>query len=477
MPVAATEGIGIDELRARDRRARSSAAAAPRIEPTAAVDRPGLRGEGQRHGGDRHAGRRRAVDRRRPCTSPRAITRRASARSKRRGRPSSGSVRATGWRSTSAASTTTSCPAVTRSSNPDRWHLTDRLDASLDVLATLDHDVSRRGAYVAYIGAGEHPVKMRVLGTEALAPGTTGAVRLFLPAALPLLPGDRFILRESGRDETVGGGEILDIAPVLRASRAAPDRSIERVVRERGWVRVDELERLTGEAVRADARRLGDDPRGARGDRRRRRGARRPRRATPVSTSLRSTSASGRRSSRATTSSSRPASCSRPMPSTRTSTTRSSPNCSTAGSPHRRRRRRSQRHPGAGPSGSHRRSATGSCSTRRRSTRRRGSPPSCSAATPEGFTVAAFRDATGASRKFVLPLVSELDSRGDHPAARRRAHRRAAPPDVDRRSMRRSRSSAERRGVGLGGSSVDVGCSSAIDVGVGARRRCLRVSR
>jgi selenocysteine-specific elongation factor len=131
----------------------------------------------------------------------------------------------------------------------DRWYLTDRLDASLDVLTSLDHDVSRRGAYVAYLGAGEHPVKMRVLGTEALAPGTTGAVRLFLPEALPLLPGDRYILRESGRDETVGGGEILDIAPVVRASRAAPDRSIERVVRERGWVTAVELERLTGEAA------------------------------------------------------------------------------------------------------------------------------------------------------------------------------------------------------------------------------------
>ncbi|MEP2372111.1 selenocysteine-specific translation elongation factor [Ilumatobacter sp.] len=132
---------------------------------------------------------------------------------------------------------------------PGRWHLTNRLDASLDVLASLDHDVSRRGAYVAYIGAGEHPVTMRVLGTEALSPGTTGAVRLFLPDALPLLPGDRYILRESGRDETVGGGEILDIEPVMRASRAAPDRTVERVVRERGWVDAVELERLTGEVV------------------------------------------------------------------------------------------------------------------------------------------------------------------------------------------------------------------------------------
>ncbi|MDJ0769430.1 MAG: selenocysteine-specific translation elongation factor [Ilumatobacter sp.] len=130
-----------------------------------------------------------------------------------------------------------------------RWRRTDRFDASLDVLASVDHEVSRRGAYLAYVGSRELPVKVRVLGAEALRPGTTGAVRLFLPVALPLLPGDRYVLRESGRDETVGGGEVLDIDPVTKASRAAPDRSIERVVAERGWVTVDDLELLTGERI------------------------------------------------------------------------------------------------------------------------------------------------------------------------------------------------------------------------------------
>ncbi len=131
----------------------------------------------------------------------------------------------------------------------DRWRLTDRFDASLAVLGSLDHDVSRRGAYLAYIGSGEHPVRMRVLGHESLAPGTVGAVRLYLARPLPLLPGDRFVLRESGRDETIGGGEVLDIAPVTKASKAAPDRSVERLVRERGWLTVSEVERLTGEVV------------------------------------------------------------------------------------------------------------------------------------------------------------------------------------------------------------------------------------
>jgi selenocysteine-specific elongation factor len=132
---------------------------------------------------------------------------------------------------------------------PGRWRATDRFDASLDVLTSLDHEVSRRGAYMAYVGSRELPVRMRVLGAETLAPGSSGAVRLFLDAALPLLPGDRYVLRESGRDETIGGGEVLDIDPITRASRARPDRSIERVVRERGWVDVDELALLTGEVV------------------------------------------------------------------------------------------------------------------------------------------------------------------------------------------------------------------------------------
>ena len=90
-------------------------------------------------------------------------------------------------------------------------------------------------------------MRLRVLGPESLAPGETGLVRLHLPVALPLLPGDRFVLRETGRDETVGGGEVLDVAPVLPASRARPDRAVDRVVAERGWVDADELELLTGE--------------------------------------------------------------------------------------------------------------------------------------------------------------------------------------------------------------------------------------
>ncbi len=129
----------------------------------------------------------------------------------------------------------------------DQWHHTTVFDASLRVLDRIDHPVSRRGAHVVYLGSGEHPVRMRILGPDALEPGTEGSVRIRLPRPLPLLPGDRFVLRESGRAETVGGGEVLDVGPTEKASTARPDRSVDRVIRERGWVDADELERLTGQ--------------------------------------------------------------------------------------------------------------------------------------------------------------------------------------------------------------------------------------
>ncbi len=129
---------------------------------------------------------------------------------------------------------------------PDQWAPTAVVDADLGILGDLDHAVSRRGAYLAYLGSREIPVRLRVLGSDSLPPGGRGAVRLFLSVALPLAPRDRFVLRETGRDETIGGGEILDIAPVLTAARAAPDRSLARLVRERGWVEIDELRLLVG---------------------------------------------------------------------------------------------------------------------------------------------------------------------------------------------------------------------------------------
>lgn len=130
-----------------------------------------------------------------------------------------------------------------------QWKPTCCCDAELAVLASLKHDVGRRGNYMMYIGSGEFAISLRVIGAAHIAPGKTGSVRLRWNTEIPLLPGDRFILRETGREETIGGGEMLDIDPLLPIARAIPDRSVERVVSERGWISQHELEVLTGEVV------------------------------------------------------------------------------------------------------------------------------------------------------------------------------------------------------------------------------------
>lgn len=136
---------------------------------------------------------------------------------------------------------------------PDEWHLTGTFDASLSVLATIGHPVGGRGAYVVHTGSASLPARLRVIGGARVEPGEQGCVRVWLTggARLPVVPGDRYVLRESGRSETVGGGEILDVDPRLPLSRAAPSRSAARVIRERGWVDVGELARLTGKTPTA----------------------------------------------------------------------------------------------------------------------------------------------------------------------------------------------------------------------------------
>jgi selenocysteine-specific elongation factor len=130
---------------------------------------------------------------------------------------------------------------------PDQWLPSTMFDASLTIVPSLQHRVTRRGSYSVYIGSGEFAAKIRLIGTRELQANENGFVRIALQTPISILPGDRYILRESGRQETIGGGEVLDIAPTLRVSKAKPNRSVERVISERQWVTAKELELLTGE--------------------------------------------------------------------------------------------------------------------------------------------------------------------------------------------------------------------------------------
>ena len=128
-----------------------------------------------------------------------------------------------------------------------QWKPTSMFDASLKIVPSLKHRVTRRGNYSVYIGSGEFSAKIRLIGTRELSADHNGYVRIAVDSALAILPGDRYILRESGRQETIGGGEVLDIHPVLRVSRAKPDHSADRLIAEHKWITVGDFELLTGQ--------------------------------------------------------------------------------------------------------------------------------------------------------------------------------------------------------------------------------------
>ena len=130
-----------------------------------------------------------------------------------------------------------------------QWLGTNKFDASLKVLESIEHAVSKRGSYMMYVGSREIKVVLHTIGSTSIQNGETGFIRVVLPDMIPLVPGDRFILRESGRDETIGGGEVLDIEPILRSSKAKPNKEILRLVAERGWVQLQQLHLLAGRNV------------------------------------------------------------------------------------------------------------------------------------------------------------------------------------------------------------------------------------
>ncbi len=102
------------------------------------------------------------------------------------------------------------------------WAASTALDAEI----TLAHDAPRplapRTRVRVHLGTAQ--VLARVSGTGAIAPGDGGLVRLALETPVVARGGDRFVLRSFSPVVTIGGGRVLDPAPPRRARR--PDGAL-----------------------------------------------------------------------------------------------------------------------------------------------------------------------------------------------------------------------------------------------------------
>ncbi|MFG1919269.1 selenocysteine-specific translation elongation factor [Micromonospora sp. NPDC048898] len=92
---------------------------------------------------------------------------------------------------------------------PGRFQHTDLVDVRL----TGDPAADLPATLTLHVGSAAVPVRVRPLGADT--------VRLRLARPLPLLVGDRALLRDPGRHHVAGGVRVLDVAPPPLARRGA----------------------------------------------------------------------------------------------------------------------------------------------------------------------------------------------------------------------------------------------------------------
>lgn len=134
------------------------------------------------------------------------------------------------------------------------------LDCRFELLRSA-HPLKHRAPVHLHAGTAAVEAEVRLLGDPArpVEPGQSAWVRLMLKEPLLALPGDRFIARMFSPVVTIGGGTVLDNAPPLRWKRAAVVERLPRLAAaalpER--IRLHALEAGDGVRVAALAARCG----------------------------------------------------------------------------------------------------------------------------------------------------------------------------------------------------------------------------
>ncbi|HYM09567.1 MAG TPA: selenocysteine-specific translation elongation factor [Bryobacterales bacterium] len=100
---------------------------------------------------------------------------------------------------------------------PGKFRSTERADAVLDLLASA-HPLKHRAPVHFHSGTAEAGAEVYLLeGQPQLEPGARGFVQMRLREPVLVLPGDRFIIRQFSPVVTIGGGVVLDnLAPKHR---------------------------------------------------------------------------------------------------------------------------------------------------------------------------------------------------------------------------------------------------------------------
>ncbi len=125
---------------------------------------------------------------------------------------------------------------------PHQWRLSNRFTALLRLARYLD-ELPARGAFHLHLGSGAYPVTIKRRQADYAL--------LQVPFPLPIRTGDRFILRDVGRKLVVAGGVVLDPDPgaparaMATASHIDPKGGPDQIATDLLAIRrIDDLARL-----------------------------------------------------------------------------------------------------------------------------------------------------------------------------------------------------------------------------------------
>jgi selenocysteine-specific elongation factor len=105
--------------------------------------------------------------------------------------------------------------------DPDLHAPTDRIDASLRLLSTEAKPVMQWVPVRLHHAAAEVGARLVPLGDTPIAPGEHGRVQIVLDRPIAAAAGDRFVLRDTSAERTIGGGRFLDLRAPTRKRRTA----------------------------------------------------------------------------------------------------------------------------------------------------------------------------------------------------------------------------------------------------------------
>jgi selenocysteine-specific elongation factor len=98
---------------------------------------------------------------------------------------------------------------------PSTFATTRRVDVRLSLLKSAPSTLKNRTRVHFHSYAMETVAELNLYGQAQIVPGESVYGQAILPEAVLLLPGDRFIIRQFSPVVTIGGGVVLDAAPIL----------------------------------------------------------------------------------------------------------------------------------------------------------------------------------------------------------------------------------------------------------------------